>query len=52
MIADILAHPTKQVSEEELRQEYSYVLSDLRNMGLLALSLIVLLIILAQVLPK
>lgn len=52
MIADILAHPTKQVSEQELRQTYAYVLNDLRSMGLLAVSLLVLLFVLAQVLPK
>jgi|SRR5690606_24849034 len=52
MIADILAHPTKEVSEQELRQTYAYVLNDLRSMGLLAVSLMVLLVVLAQVLPK
>lgn len=52
MIADILAHPTKTVTEDELRQAYTYVLNDLRSMGLLAASLIVLLFVLAQVLPK
>jgi len=49
-VADLLAHPTKLVSEEELRQQYSYVLRDLRSMGLLAAVLIVVLVILAQVL--
>jgi hypothetical protein len=52
MLADILAHPTKEVSEEQLRKEYSYVLTDIRSMGLLAASLMVLLVVLAQVLPK
>jgi hypothetical protein len=52
MIADILAHPTIAVTEEELRKEYSYVLTDIRSMGLLAASLLVLLVVLAQVLPK
>ena len=51
-IADILAHPTKEVSEQELRQAYTYVVNDLRSMGLLAASLMVLLFVLAQVLPK
>lgn len=50
-IADILAHPTKFVSEEELRSEYAYVLNDIRSMGLLALGLVVLLVVLASVLP-
>jgi hypothetical protein len=51
-IARILANPTKQVSEEELRETYHYVLSDLRGMAILAAGLIVALIVLAQVLPK
>lgn len=52
MLADILAHPTKEVSEAELRQEYSYVTRDIRSMAILAASLIVLLVVLATVLPK
>jgi hypothetical protein len=50
-IADILANPTKIVTEEELRSEYTYVLNDIRSMGLLALGLVVLLVVLASVLP-
>ena len=52
MLADILAHPTKVVTEEELRKDYSYVLADIRNMAILAASLFVLLVVLATVLPK
>lgn len=52
LVAQLLANPTKEVSEEQLRQEYSYVQADLRNMGLLAAGLVVLLVVLAQVLPK
>lgn len=48
-IAYLLAHPTKEVSEEQLHEEYGYVLADLRNMGLLAAALFVGLILLAQV---
>lgn len=44
----LLEHPTRIVSEEELRAEYSHVLTDLRNMGLLAAVLIGVLVILAQ----
>jgi hypothetical protein len=51
-LAQILAHPTKDVSEEELRQEYGYVVADLRSMGVLAASLMVLLVALATLLPK
>jgi hypothetical protein len=51
LTAYLLAHPTKTVSEDELRREYAYVISDLRSMGLLAAALVVLLIVLAQILP-
>ncbi|GAB4511979.1 MAG: hypothetical protein OHK0046_10810 [Anaerolineae bacterium] len=44
----LLANPTKFVSEEQLHQEYGYVLRDLRNMGVLAAALFVILVILAQ----
>jgi hypothetical protein len=47
MIEDRLANPTKFVSEAELRNDYSYVLRDLRNMGLLAAGLFVVLIALS-----
>lgn len=46
MVEDILAHPTKFVTEEELKVEYQHVLYDLRNMGLLSAVLIVVLIVL------
>ena len=48
MLNQMLANPTKEVSEAELREQYSYVLSDLRNMGILAGALFVFLIALAQ----
>lgn len=47
-IAHLLANPTKVVSEEELHEEYGYVLRDLRNMGVLAVLLMVVLVLLAQ----
>jgi hypothetical protein len=40
MIEDALANPSIEVSEESLRQDYSHVLIDLRNMGVLAALLI------------
>jgi hypothetical protein len=46
----MLDNPTKVVTEAELRQQYGYVLADLRSMGLLAGALIVAMIILAQIL--
>jgi hypothetical protein len=51
-IAHILANPTRVVTEDELRAQYGYVLADIRNMGLLAVGLIVALVVLAQVLPR
>lgn len=47
-IAYTLAHPYKEVSDEELATEYRHVLLDLRNMGILAAVLIVMLVVLAQ----
>ncbi|NDJ62311.1 MAG: hypothetical protein GYB67_14385 [Chloroflexi bacterium] len=50
-IADLLHNPTKTVSVEQLKQEYTYVVSDLRSMGILAAGLVVLLVLLATFLP-
>jgi len=47
-IQDMLANPTRIVTEEELRADYAYVLADLRAMGLLAIGLMILLVALAQ----
>lgn len=47
MIEELLAHPTKTVSEAELHAQYGYVLRDLRNMGVLAAALFATLIVLA-----
>ncbi len=44
----MLANPSVEVTEEQLREEYSFVLSDLRNMGILAAALFVVLVLLAQ----
>jgi hypothetical protein len=43
-----LARPTKFVSEEELHEEYGHVVTDIRNMFVLAAVLMVLLVALAQ----
>jgi hypothetical protein len=51
-IRNRLEHPTRTVTEEQLRQEYSYVTKDLRSMAILAVALIAALVVLAQVLPK
>jgi hypothetical protein len=47
-VQDRLKHPTKFVTEAELREEYGYVLRDVRDMFLLAGGLMVLLVVLAQ----
>jgi hypothetical protein len=47
-IAELLENPTKEVSEDELKQQYSYVLADLRSMGVLAAVLMIGLVIVAR----
>lgn len=49
-VSEMLHNPTKIVPEEQLRSEYTHVITDLRNMFLLAGVLIALLIFLAQAL--
>ena len=51
-IRELLHNPTRFVSEAELRQTYNHVIVDLRNMGLLAAGLLVVLVALALVLPR
>jgi hypothetical protein len=51
-ISDLLDHPTKFVSESELRAQYAYVLQDLRSMGILTAALFALLVALALLLPQ
>jgi hypothetical protein len=48
VIKNRLEHPTRMVTESELRQDYSYVIKDLRSMGVLAAALIVAMIVIAQ----
>ncbi len=43
-VAEMLANPTTEVNPEELKVQYSYVLADLRNMGILAAVLFLVLI--------
>ncbi len=35
-VAELLANPTKVVTEDDLRADYGFVIRDLRNMGILA----------------
>lgn len=48
-VAYALAHPTIEVTEEALREQYGYVLADLRSMAILAAILFVALIVIAGV---
>lgn len=48
-VAEALANPTIIVTEEALREQYNYVLADLRSMGILAAALFVALIVIAGV---
>ena len=50
-ISQLLANPTKTVTEAELRAQYGFVLRDLRNMGMLAGASFLFLIALAVLLP-
>ena len=49
-VAELLANPTKVVTEDDLRADYGFVIRDLRNMGILAAALFVALICAALIL--
>jgi len=49
-VAELLANPTKVVTEDDLRADYGFVIRDLRNMGILAAVLFIALVIFALVL--
>ncbi|MCU0474745.1 MAG: hypothetical protein MUC99_01285 [Anaerolineae bacterium] len=51
-VAELLANPTKTVTEQELHDQYGFVLRDLRSMGLLAAASFGVLLLLAVVLPR
>jgi hypothetical protein len=44
-----LANPTRIVSEADLKAEYSYVITDLRTMGILAAILVVALVVIEKI---
>lgn len=44
-----LANPTRIVTEAQLKQEYGYVVSDLRSMGILATILVIALIVIQKI---
>ncbi len=49
-VTELLANPTKLVTEDDLRADYGFVIKDLRNMGILATGLFIALIIVSLVL--
>ena len=50
MVKNRLLHPTRVVTEAQLREEYGYVIADLRTIAIIAVAMIVLMVVLAQVL--
>ena len=50
MVKNRLLHPTRIVTEDQLREEYGYVISDLRTIAIIAVAMVVLMVVLAQVL--
>lgn len=49
-VAELLANPTKVVTEDDLRADYGFVIRDLRNMGILAAGLFIALVLVSLVL--
>jgi hypothetical protein len=50
IVKNRLLHPTRMVSEAELREEYGYVIADLRTIAIIAVAMVVLMVVLAQIL--
>ncbi|MEO8610517.1 MAG: hypothetical protein ABI690_21650 [Chloroflexota bacterium] len=50
IVKNRLLHPTRMVSEAELREEYGYVMADLRTIAIIAVAMVVLMVVLAQIL--
>jgi hypothetical protein len=50
IVKNRLLHPTRIVTEDQLREEYGYVVSDLRTIAIIAVAMVVLMVVLAQVL--
>jgi hypothetical protein len=49
VVRNRLMHPTRVVTENQLRQEYGYVMRDLRMIGLISIAMIVLMVVVAQI---
>jgi hypothetical protein len=50
IVKNRLLHPTRMVTEAQLREEYGYVIRDLRTIAIIAIAMVVLMVVLAQVL--
>jgi hypothetical protein len=49
IVKNRLLHPTRMVTQEQLREEYGYVIHDLRAIAIIAIAMIVFMVVLAQV---
>ena len=49
IIKNRLEHPTRMVTEDQLREEYGYVIRDLRQIAIIAIAMIAFMVILAQI---
>lgn len=50
VVRNRLLHPTRVVTENQLRQEYGFVMRDLRMIGFISIAMIVLMVVVAQIL--
>ena len=50
IVKNRLLHPTRIVTEAQLHEEYGYVVSDLRTIAIIAVAMVVLMVVLAQIL--
>jgi hypothetical protein len=50
IVRNRLMHPTRVVTENQLREEYGYVMRDLRMIGFISIAMIVLMVVVAQIL--
>jgi hypothetical protein len=49
IVRNRLMHPTRVVTENQLREEYGYVMRDLRMIGFISIAMIVLMVVVAQI---
>lgn len=49
VIKNRLLHPTRVVTEAQLREEYGYVMKDLRTVAIISAAMVILMVVLVQV---